>query len=248
MTNRYIVVAGIAILLVTLSYVAKFYFSLGYGISDDSAVWASLGEYLGGVLSPVLSFISIVLLIKSLTLQNEANASLRENLRNSEKTEKIRSFEALFFNMIESQKELFKHLSIDAGGGLKPHGVEAVLWVEEKVEELRKECEADQGLASVRAVRDLIESIDSRDQIFGISRIFYIIVKLINEKLSASHGFDEKERMDHFLALINFTDYSQLRLVLIIVQFMEYPSAEYIRNNEEFTRALNNVGMNYSLY
>ena len=246
--NRYIVTACVAIFSVALCYIANFYLALGYGISSDTAAWAALGEYLGGVLTPALSFISIVLLIKSLALQNEANTSLRNDLKNSEKTEKIRSFEALFFNIIESQKELFRFLAIEDENGGIVRGVEAVLWIEEKVENMRNKQEPDLDSLSSSAVSGLIQNIDSKDHIFGITRTFYIAVKLITEKLGTAQHFNQEDRKSHFLTLINFTDYSQLRLILLCVQFMNFPSVEYLKSNEEFSQALTEVGLGYDLY
>ncbi|MCX9469358.1 hypothetical protein IG522_17955, partial [Vibrio cholerae] len=107
MVNRYISIAIASMLVVFGSYVVNFYYKLGYGLSDDVAVWAQLGDYAGGLLNPILSFISLVLLIKSLTLQNEANLDLRKELKINEKTEKLRSFETHFFNMLNSQKVSF---------------------------------------------------------------------------------------------------------------------------------------------
>jgi len=246
----YVIAAIAAIFLVVIFYVARFYFSLGYDISDKPSEWAALGDYLGGVLGPALSFISIVLLIKSLRLQNSANNSLREDLKNSERTEKLRSFEALFFNMIESQKELFKCLSISSEGNGESgfRGVEAVLWIERAVERLRETDELGTKEESAAAVRQLLEDIDVTDQIFGLTRAFYIIVKLINERLSDDRGFSVEDRKSHILALVNFTDYAHLRLMLICVQFMTRPSVDYLRDNDDFVDVVNEVGLGFNLY
>ena len=107
MINRYIVTAAVAIAIVVLSYVYHFYYILNYSISNNTAEWAQLGDYAGGLLNPILSFVSLVLLIKSLRLQNEANLALRKELKNTEKTEKIKAFETQFFNMLDSQKKSF---------------------------------------------------------------------------------------------------------------------------------------------
>jgi len=107
MINKYIIAAAIAITFVVLSYIYNFYCVLSYSISNDTAVWGQLGDYTGGLLNPILSFITLVLLIKSLSLQNEANLALRKELKNNEKTAKLRLFETQFFNMLNAQ--LRKH-------------------------------------------------------------------------------------------------------------------------------------------
>jgi hypothetical protein len=141
MINNYVISATIIIISVFLLYFIRFYVILEYKISDDPSVWGQLGDYTGGIINPILSFISIILLIKSLTIQTEANISLRNEIKNNEKTEKLRSFETLFFNMINSQKELFncfKIESIKAGEKTANSGVKAVIEIEEEIRLYRK--------------------------------------------------------------------------------------------------------------
>ncbi|HEY6436916.1 MAG TPA: hypothetical protein VIY47_10010, partial [Ignavibacteriaceae bacterium] len=87
--KAYIIFAATLIVIVYLIYWFRFYVALDYEASKDPAVWGQLGDYVGGVLNPLLSFISIVLLIKSLVLQYEANSNLKIEIKNSEKTEKL---------------------------------------------------------------------------------------------------------------------------------------------------------------
>lgn len=246
MINRYVISATIIIAFVFASYFVKFYMSLGYGLSNDPAVWAQLGDYAGGMLNPLLSFVSIILLIKSLTLQNEANISLRNELKNSEKTENLRSFEMLFFNMIDSQKRLFESFKIEIQTSdkdfLNVSNVEAVMVIENEIENIRKTEGND------KKVRDYLESIDSQDQIFGLARAFYIMVMVVADKLSDSNGFSIEDRRAHFQTLVNFTDFSQLRLILICVQFMDYQSSKYIASSIEFKGVIEDLGMGYELY
>jgi len=241
MIDKYIVAAVFAILTVFMSYIVNFYFKLKYTISSDTAVWGQLGDYFGGILNPLLGFISLVLLIKSLRLQNEANADLRKELINSEKTEKIRSFETLFFNMINSQKVLFDSFKIKTQDAIIC-GSEAVIKIEDEIENLRQQNQED------KLIIEFLDNIDSNDQIFGVTRGFYIMVKMITEKLSNDNGFNEEDRKSHLLALVNFTDFSLLRLIMISMQFMNYPSIEYLRKNSDFNVVLKEVGLNYNLY
>jgi hypothetical protein len=237
--------AMLAIFTVLISYIINFYFKLDSTISNDTAVWGQLGDYFGGLLNPILSFISLVLLIKSLNLQNEANKDLRKELINSEKTEKIRSFETLFFNMINSQKVLFDSFKLELQVNTQNvfiYGIEAVIRIEDEIAKLRKQNQDD------KLIIEFLESVDSNDQIFGVTRVFYIIVKTITEKLSDENGFNEEERKSHLLTLVNFTDFSLLRLIMISLQFMNYQSTDYLKNNNDFNAVLKEVGIAYSLY
>ena len=217
----------------------------GYGVSSDSAVWGQLGDYSGGILSPILNFISIVLLVKSLSLQNEANSNLRSELKNNEKTEKLRSFEALFFNMINSQKELFNSFEINFIKNeaiTVKHGVNAVIAIEEEIERIKSEGDTNGN------IRIYLDGIDSSDKIFSLSRAFYVMVKIISDKLSDANGFNIEDRKSHFQTLINFTDFAQLRLIMISVQFMQYSSSEYLKNHHEFISVLGELGISCELY
>jgi len=246
MINRYVISAALIIAFVFAGYFIKFYVSLGYGLSNDPAVWAQLGDYAGGMLNPLLSFVSIVLLIKSLTLQNEANISLRNELKNSEKTENLRSFETLFFNMIDSQKRLFESFKVQMqtveGESSTFSNVDAVMAIETEIENIQNAGGDD------AAVQKHLESIDSQDKIFGLARVFYIMVMVVTDKLSDANGFSVEDRKAHFQTLVNFTDFSQLRLILICVQFMDYESSKYIASSIEFKLIIENLGMGYELY
>ena len=245
MINKYVIAALFAIFIVSAFYIINFYFKLNYSISKDTAVWGQLGDYFGGLLNPILSFISVVLLIKSLRLQNEANEGLRKELINNEKTEKIRSFETLFFNMINSQKLSFDSFKIEVMANSQVvviYGAEAVIKIEDEIESLRKKYQDD------KPIIDYLEQVDSNDQIFGITRVFYIIVKMITEKLSNDNGFSEEDRKSHLLTLVNFTDFSLLRLIMISMQFMNFQSINYLRSNNDFNTVLNEVELYYNMY
>jgi hypothetical protein len=243
--NRYVISAALIITAVFSIYFINFYIFLGYKISDDVEKWAQLGDYAGGIINPLLSFVSIVLLIKSLTLQNEASISLRNELKNSEQTEKLRSFETLFFNIINSQKQLFESFKIKlhtANGDINLTSVEAVITIESEIEILRE------NEANNKKIQEYIDHIDSHDQIFGLSRAFYIMILMITEKLSEAEGFSSEDRKAHFQTLVNFTDFAQLRLIMICVQFMDYKSSDYIKSSIEFKEVIEDLGLSFELY
>jgi uncharacterized membrane protein len=75
-TERWILFAAIASIAVVGSFYAlKF---LSFGLSPDPGSWAALGEYFGGILSPILSFFLILLVI------NEAMDSRRSYLESKQ--------------------------------------------------------------------------------------------------------------------------------------------------------------------
>ena len=242
----YIFTAVALIFAVFCVYLVQFSMLLGYEISKDTSVWGQFGDYVGGLLNPLLSSISIVLLIKSLILQHEANSNLKAEIRNNEKTEKLRSFEVLFFNLISSQKNLFDSFSIDFqvadNTSFNLKGAKAVIEIENNIEEIRQANGNDEEIA------DYLTAIDIDDQIFGLSRVFYIVVMIVAEKLSDANGFSSEDRLTHFKALVNFTDFAQLRLIMIAVQFLEYESTKYLRASTEFVAVIKELNLSYELY
>jgi hypothetical protein len=178
-------------------------------------------------------------------LQNEANSSLSNELKNSEKTEKTRAFESLFFNMLNSQKELFSLFKFETSRGENKVcfvGVEAVIEIEDQIDKVRDNSENDED------IRAFLVTLDSKDQLFGLTRAFYVMVKMITDKLSEENGFTSEDRKAHFLTLINFTDFSLLRLIMISVQFMDYHSTNYLKEHKDFEDIITELNLSYNLY
>ncbi|WP_299143168.1 hypothetical protein [uncultured Vibrio sp.] len=94
----------------------------------------------------------------------------------------------------------------------------------------------------------MLDKLDQDEHIYNTIRIFYNIVKMVTERLSDSNQFDEAVRINQFQTLISFTEFSQLRLVMICMQFMDYPSADYLKNNKEFMDVLESLGGSASHY
>lgn len=237
-------VSSIAVIAAAIStaVVAAYYAKLCHSpdiecyLSDKTDVWGQFGDYVGGLLNPVLSFLSIILLLRSLTLQREANADLRKELLNNEKSEKLRAFDGLFFGMIDSQKKFLSELSlaIDIVNPTIYTGVPAIIRLEVELEKFGK----DQKLIS-----SYIDAIDSTDQIFGISRAFYITVRIITDKLNDTNGFNSADRKDRLLTLVNFTDLAHLRLIAVSMKYLDFYSSEYLNSHAEFNEVLKEVNL-----
>lgn len=232
---RYLVLAALSVFGTSVAYFGWFY-HLGEPLSTKSSTWGEFGSYFGGILGPILSFISLFFLIQSLRLQNEANLVLKQEAKDSEKTEYIRSFSAVFFNMVDSQKAMLDRLKIDhpmPDGSLRSIvGVDAVFVIEDAIELIRGHAGDDAQISA------FIEDVDATDVLFGVIRAFYITVKMITDKLSDKNGFSADVRSEFLNTLINFTDFAQLRLVLVMMQFSDSEAAKYLNNNDEFLAVL----------
>ncbi len=242
--NHYLYSALIVIVVVVLAYAINFF---GQSISQKPDAWGQLGDYIGGILNPSLSFISIVLLIKSLSLQYDANVELLKQARSNEKLEHLRSFESIYYNMLKAQQLSFDKFQIQVRGvaGVQTFlSSDAVNYLEDKIENRRSLL----GEGADKLIVGDLEQADSNDQIFRVLRGFYNVIMLVTERLSNEKGFDVEDRVTHIRGLISFSDFAMLRLVMIGMQFMDYQSVSYLRNSEEFNRVLSEVGLNYTEY
>ncbi|MEI7255874.1 hypothetical protein [Dickeya dadantii] len=244
--NKYILIAIIAAIIIAGAYVVNFHLILKNSISTDTAVWGQLGDYVGGLLNPILSFLTFIIVISSLNTQIDSNKILKDELAKTEKLEKLKSFESHFFNMINSQSVSFSSFQIDIVENdlvIKKKATDAVIVIEDEIEKQRSSHINDETI-----ITEFLKELDEKDQLFNMSRRFYIIVKLVSEKLSDENGFNSTDRYSHFITLINFTEFSLLRLIMICTQFMDYHSSNYLKSNIEFKKALEEVGLNYQLY
>lgn len=247
---KYKLIIGSSIIFVVAAFVVygyRFFYSLNYVFSSSVEDWAHFGTYFSGVLGPALSFLTIILLVCSIDMQMDANRALREDLEDNKKNEKIRNFESLFFNMLDRQHNSFGNMGVtlfENGGEVKYLGSAAVYKIEEIVEYL---VEMDKGDG---AISDEIERIDFFDGFYSQFRCFYLAVSFIEEHLSESNGFNEVERYKYYKALINFTEYSQIRLMAMYLQFMfdKYDNVKMIRNNKEFEKVFVDCGLGFDVY
>lgn len=207
-----------AALIITLALLFYYLnFGVGNELSDSAEIWAQFGDYFGGVVNPILSFLSIILLIRSLNLQRQANLSIIKETKRQETIESQRKFELKFYNMLETQKNMFDSFEIEINE--KRHKASrAVTELENLVFEIIKS-----GLYSKDQIKQVIETLDTDDNLFSITRRFSLMLKLIN---NLPHPNSEYKSV-----LINFTDYKLLCLIAISSTYFSWDCANSIRES-----------------
>ncbi len=106
--NVILIIVGTTALLmlgVTFGIYAKYFTG---GISTDQSLWAQFGDYFGGILNPLLSFMTILILLYTLRLQKSeieiTSKELEEN-RNTINSQNLllkkQSFESTFINIMD---------------------------------------------------------------------------------------------------------------------------------------------------
>ncbi len=238
MSKRIVGISIAAIALAWLSYWYNFSYLHSYEISTKPGDWGVLGDFLGGVLNPILTFFTIVLLVSSLNLQRESNNHLKSEIEKNEHFEKVRAFESRFFNMIDSQKVLFESFKLsflNNGEVDVKYSSAAVSELEDLILQLKE------AKASVSQIKGAIESFDDNDAIYSVTRTFCIIVKTIDGKISEQNGFTLADKKELYETLINFTDYSLFKLVLICTKYLDQDNLKILAK-EEFRDVLSCVG------
>ncbi|ELS8101189.1 hypothetical protein QPJ22_003143, partial [Escherichia coli] len=186
-------------------------FGIGYLSTQDADVWGQFGDFMGGVLNPILSFISICLLIRSVTLQVQSNVTLTQEIKRQELLEDYKKFEMRFFCLIEAQESNYSKLRIMIDNGadnddehtdVTPKGTtlieykvnNAVTYIDDNL------CILVKGSIDNERIALWLESLDVDDHFFSLVRRFYLLVKLIDDKIE----HDKKE--EQYELLINLTD------------------------------------------
>lgn len=231
-------------LLFIVSAFCSYYFYFGFYLSleaaKDPSSWSDFGGFFGGILGPLLNFITIVLLIKSLRIQTSSVTDLKEEVKRNKKSDKVNKFETTFFNMIDSQKDLFRAFNlsfhITKNQELELSGAKAVSQLEDNIQTLKDSNKSHQD------IRKYIEIIDADDAIFTVTRTFANIVKLVKNRISNEEDFSSANRKDYYETLISFTDYSLFRLIMLSMNYASYESLDLLRDNEEFISVIKKLG------
>lgn len=200
-------------------------FGINGSISKGTDVWGQFGDYIGGVLNPILSFISIYLLINSLTLQRQANTSLVNEINRQEKLEEFKKFEFRFFHLVESLDKTFNRFKVCVGdveekddGAVEEYkGGAAVTYLEDCIVILVSQ------RTERAAIVNWLDDIDADDCLFSVVRRFYLIVKLINESQFDNEDYQEM--------LINLTDIKIITLIAIACSYYEWEIVNYINHS-----------------
>lgn len=112
---KHLIGAIVASLLIALYYI---YFSIAEDV--DASSLGTLGDFIGGNINPVLTFISTILLIETLSLQRKATVAAEKSADEAKATFAEQSlliqtqiFESSFFQIMSLCLEEYKSIKID---------------------------------------------------------------------------------------------------------------------------------------
>ena len=75
-------------------------------------------------------------------------------------------------------------------------------------------------------IRTELEKCDTHENLYSIVRRFYLLVKLIDDKLEL------KYRDEYYETLLNLTDVKLLTLICMMVSYYDYDNTKYIRDSK----------------
>lgn len=153
LSSKYIyflaVVAIVPIVMVVASVVLHFQF--GYNIPwidikfhETAAHWGQLGDFVGGILNPLLSFVAFIAVLINLVLQRRDLSLAREEAREANKTQKLQSrifekqnqaverqnFESTFFRLLDMHSQQFMYAFVESKRNAERKiGTECFAWV-----------------------------------------------------------------------------------------------------------------------
>lgn len=238
MNLRLGLICATAIILVVVSYVYAFAFHFKLSISEDPSHWGAFGDYLGGTLNPLLSFASILLIIRTVHLQRESNDVLRAELDSTKRESKLRALDGKLQLLIAAQSEELKKFKLifhlEDGTADVQKGVTAILHLEELI------------LGAIESGKNpnlelLLKHLDSEDSLLSALRRFYIPLRTISQDLSDTNGFSKEIREQYIETLIGLTDFSLLRVVILSAGHLNSAPADYIRNSSDLRSVLDSM-------
>ncbi|WP_213733330.1 hypothetical protein [Citrobacter europaeus] len=208
-------------------------FGLKGTLSNNTEVWGQFGDYVGGVVNPILTFFTIYLLIRSIGLQRESNDCLVNEIKRQEKLEDYKKFESRFFKLLESQENNFQRFKLNVGDNEDGtpqifNGNTAVSHIENELSIL-----VDAKISPPR-IHTWLDNLDDDGAYFSLTRRFYLIVKLVDD-----NTISKNSREEMYESLVNLTDVKIISMIVILSIYYDWDTMKYIKA----TNILNREGL-----
>lgn len=120
---------GITAIFFIIMVVGMYFYYFEGSISKNHSYWGEFGDYVGGVLNPLLAFFALIALLYTIKLQSDELKLSREELqlsreeleksaialRQQSETLRIQNFESTLFNLIKNFRDVIDSINSDAG-------------------------------------------------------------------------------------------------------------------------------------
>ncbi len=82
-------------------------------LSKDAARWGTFGDFFGGTLNPILSFLALIIVLKTYLSQQEELQETRKILKEQSETQKRQQFDNTFFELLKVHNEVLSKIPED---------------------------------------------------------------------------------------------------------------------------------------
>ena len=107
--------AAVAAFLIVLGLYISYFKNLS--VTNDSATWGTFGDYLGGTLNPIISFLALIGLLYTIHQQAQEMQATREELEQAAEQQRrqseifnLQQFESTFFSLLEQHNKIIETL------------------------------------------------------------------------------------------------------------------------------------------
>lgn len=103
--------AVVIVAVVFCSYIGYLGIYNDLSLSTDSGIWGSFGDFIGGLLNPIIAGLAFYWLTQSVLIQKKELSDTQSVLADTEKTQRIQRFENSFFSLLEQMNTVFSQLN-----------------------------------------------------------------------------------------------------------------------------------------
>lgn len=111
--------AAVAAFLIILGLYIAYFKNLS--VTNDSATWGTFGDYLGGTLNPIISFLALIGLLYTIHQQAQEMQATRDELeRTAEQQSRqseifnLQQFESTFFSLLEQHNKVVERIEVES--------------------------------------------------------------------------------------------------------------------------------------
>ena len=111
--------AAVAAFLIILGLYIAYFKNLS--VTNDSATWGTFGDYLGGTLNPIISFLALIGLLYTIHQQAQEMQATREELKQAAEQQyrqadifNLQQFESTFFSLLEQHNKAVEKIEAES--------------------------------------------------------------------------------------------------------------------------------------
>jgi len=193
-----------ALVIAGALFVYAINFNEWLGFSENKGDWGTFGDFVGGFSNPIITFITMCMLIKSIDLQKDANESIIDQntqIKNSETRQKeiedLRSFESTFYNLAEVARQEYSRLRIKDSNGNEYFESFAVSYIEEEILHQHTDNIILGKPSDFLAIFNKLDE-QSSMALFSSVRSFYILFKITTEACPPNY-------QERYIEICNYT-------------------------------------------